>query len=322
MDTALIPTISVVLPVYNAEKYIRKSLESILAQTFTDFEILLVDNASTDSTIEILKSYTDPRIRIIINPSNLGLIASLNIGLNSARGKYIARMDHDDIALPERFQKEYDFLESHQDIVLVGTWSNIMDSNENFIRIHKNPLQNNVIKYELMFGNTITHPSIMMRRDIVNAVGGYDSAWINTEDYNLYSRLIRNHKLANIGEPLINYRVHGASLTNEASSQVVMHENTKKMIRLNISNYIPLSDTEHWLITQVLIKRYPDPKVKLSNIIKAYALHKKIYHAYIAQEKLEDEDMRQIHKRYVARRNLMFKTYLIGKYHLLTKKHA
>ncbi len=324
MDKDLVPAISVILPAYNAEAYIKGSIESILAQTFKDFEFIIINNASTDRTVEIVESFKDPRIKLITNPSNLGLIGSLNVGLKAARAKYVARMDHDDIAFPERLQKEYEYLEAHPEIVIVGTWSNIMDSQGSFIRLHRNPILNGVIKYELMFSNSLTHPSIMMRREIILKEGGYDPEWVNTEDYNLYSRIIRKYKLANIPEPLLNYRVHGASLTGESSSQAIMHANTKKMIRNNIGNYFPITDNDENLITQVLIARHPNPKLKLKDVLAASKLYSKIHAAFLQKEKLSltSEEVQEIQSRYSGRRKLMFKKYLVGKYHLLTRKHV
>lgn len=324
MDSNVAPTVSVVLPAYNAEKYLKESIDSILAQTYTDFELLVINNASTDGTRALVESYTDPRVKLINNPSNLGLIGSLNVGLKAARGKYIARMDHDDRSLPERFQKEIDFLEKHPEVAIVGTWSNIMDSNGKFIRLHRNATRSNVIKYELMYGNSLTHPSLMMRRKEILELGGYDPKWVNTEDYELYSRAIRKYRLANIPEPLIFYRVHGASLTQEAESQAVMHENTKQMIFDNISYYLPITSEEHRLVTQVLIARFPNKKQKLSEGLAAHRLHKRIYQAFIAKEKnnLDGEDRSELHSRYIARRNLMFRKYLAGKYHLITRKNG
>ncbi len=324
MDKNIVPDISIVMPVYNGLPYLPQAIESILSQTFINFEFIIINDASKDRSLEVIRSYSDPRIKIIDNPKNLHLISSLNIGLRAAQGKYVARMDQDDISFPERLNKQYDFLQSHPDVILVGTWSNIMNSVEKFIKVHKNPLRSNVLKYELMFGNTITHPSIMFRKEAIQNIGGYGVEWINTEDYNLYSRLIRSHKLANIGEPLINYRVHKTSLTNEKSSQVVMHENTKKIIRENISHYITLSDSDHQLITQVLIARHADSKLPLSLMMRAQHLHREIYLSFLQKESahLDTRDKKEIRVRYIARRNLLFKKYLVGKYHLLTHKNA
>ncbi len=324
MNASLTPAISVILPAYNAEKYIRESLESILSQTFSDFEFIIINNGSTDSTVSIVQSYSDPRIKLINNSENLGLIASLNLGLQAARGKYIARMDHDDISYPTRFEKEHAYLESHPDIVIVGTWSTIIDPSGNVIKIHKNSLRHNVIKYELLFGNSITHPSIMMRRKEILELGGYDPQWINTEDYNLYSRAVKKYELTNLPEPLLYYRVHGGSLTGSPDSQAIIHENTKKMIRKNISYYIPVTDEDHHLITQVLTARHPNPKLKFAHVWTAHQLHKKLYRAFLAKESamLDKEDRQEIKGRYAARRKLLFTKYLVGKYHLLTRKQV
>lgn len=324
MDKDLEPQISVIMPVYNGEAYVAEAIESILGQTFTDFEFLVIDNASTDGSATIIKSFNDPRIKVISNPVNLGLIGSLNVGLQAARGKYVARMDHDDIALPERFQKEYDFLETHPEVAIVGTWSRIINSDGVYIKTHRNPLRSNVIKYELLFGNTITHPSIMMRRKEILALGGYDPQWVHTEDYNLYSRAVRKYQLANIGETLLNYRMHGTSLTGSPDSQAIIHGNTKKMIRENISFYLPLSDEDHRLITEVLIARHPNPKLTFHEVLVAHRLHKKIYEAFLLKEggMLDTQDRHELRGRYTGRRNLLFKKYLVGKYHLITRAHA
>ena len=324
MDQDLIPAISVIMPVYNGEAYVGKAIESILSQTFTDFEFLIIDNASADRTSEVIAAFKDPRIRIIKNPVNLGLIGSLNVGLQVARGKYVARMDHDDIAYPERFQKEYDFLDAHPEITIVGTWSTLINPEGKEMKDHRNALRSNVIKYELLWGNSLTHPSLLMRRKEIVELGGYDPLWVHTEDFNLYSRAIKKYKLANIPEPLLYYRVHGSSLTGSADSQAIIHENTKKMIRENISYYIPITDEEHRLVTQVLIARLPNPKQQLKDVLAAHSLHKKIYQAFIQKEApaLDSQDRGEVAGRYTARRNLMFKKYLVGKYHLFTKKHA
>ena len=126
------PQISVVMPAYNAEKYITEAIDSILFQTFKDFEFIIINDASTDSTKDIIESYKDPRIKLVNNEQNKGVAKSLNIGISVACGKYIARMDADDIALPERFQKQFDFMEQHPNIDVCGSWAK-KTGNENEI---------------------------------------------------------------------------------------------------------------------------------------------------------------------------------------------
>ncbi len=160
MDQDIKPSISVILPVYNADRYLRAAIQSILDQTLSNFELIIINDGSIDNSKAIVESFIDPRIIFIENPKNLGLIATLNKGLTLAKSNLVARMDADDIAFPERLQIQFDFLTQHPEVTLVGTWSDIINEKGVHCKIHKNPLTHTAIMYELMFGNTITHPSI------------------------------------------------------------------------------------------------------------------------------------------------------------------
>jgi glycosyltransferase involved in cell wall biosynthesis len=131
------PRISVVMSVYNGEKYLRQAIESILQQTYTDFEFIIIDDGSTDSSREIIQSYDDKRIRLVINEQNIGLTKSLNKGIRLAKGEFIARMDADDISLPQRFEKQVAYLDSHPEVGVLGTYANIID--------HRGKIINNII---------------------------------------------------------------------------------------------------------------------------------------------------------------------------------
>lgn len=314
MAKNIVPKVSVLMPVYNCEKYLRQALDSILAQTFKDFELIIINDGSSDSTVEILKEYSDKRIRLINNPKNLGLIKTLNIGLKIARAKYVARMDADDISFPERLQVEYDYLKKNKHVVVIGSWSQIIDSKGNNLKIHKNPTEYQGMKYELMFGNTMTHPSIMMKKHIIIKEGGYSDLFNHTEDFNLYSRLIHKHVLKNLGRPLIYYRQHEESVTWTNSSQEILRENTYKIMRQNISYYTPITDHEHWLITKVLTVRHPDSNLRLKDVIDAYLLHRRIYKAFKNKEELDSNDISVVRHLYKGHNKLMITKYLIGKY--------
>jgi len=149
------PEISVLMPIYNGEKYLKEAIDSILSQTFTNFELIAINDGSKDNSLEMLKSYKDPRLIIINNPINKGLIGSLNIGLDKCRGKYTARFDQDDICFEDCFQTQYDFMEKHLDIDLVGGWTECIDSNGNSLKISRNPENTWVIRYELIFNNVM-----------------------------------------------------------------------------------------------------------------------------------------------------------------------
>ncbi|MBQ7633246.1 MAG: glycosyltransferase [Alphaproteobacteria bacterium] len=198
------PKVSVLMPVYNTpENYLKEAIESILNQTYTDFEFLILDDCPEQSVENIVKSYKDKRIIYAKNLHNMGISATRNKLLSMSRGEYIAVMDHDDIALPERFAKEVAFLDSHPEIGVVGTWY------ERFPRtkIKKRYIINSQIERDLMYNCSILHPSAMIRKSVltVNNIH-YESEFSPAEDYRLWTRLIGKTKFANIPEVLQKYR--------------------------------------------------------------------------------------------------------------------
>src|SRR5208337_1568211 len=187
------PRVSVVMAAYNAEKYLRQAVDSILSQTLADFELIVVDDASIDATRAVLESYSDPRIRALYNPSNLGQCVSRNKALAAARGKYIAILDADDIALPTRLEKQAEWLDRHPEIGLLGSYAVTIDEQgKEHARWDYSPTDDAAIKWALLFTNVFIHSSVMMRKSVVNQTGGYSNeecirrAFV--EDYELLSR--------------------------------------------------------------------------------------------------------------------------------------
>ena len=205
--------ITILMSVYNGEKYLREAMESILNQSFKDFEFLIINDGSTDKSEAIIKSYKDPRIRLVNNEKNEGLIFSLNKGLELARGNYIARMDYDDISSPERLKRQYNYLEKNPDIALIGSLSELIDKNGNKIgqRI-KLPLDYYSIKFYLFANNPLMHSSVFFRKKIIKEVGGYDEKYKHAEDYELYSRIVKKYRIINLPEILIKFRIHEESI--------------------------------------------------------------------------------------------------------------
>ena len=213
------PLVTVLLPVRNGSAHLPAALESIFAQTFSDFELLVIDDGSTDATPEILRAVRDPRLRVVTNPQNIGLVPTLNRGLELARGEFIARQDHDDISLPTRLQKQVDFLRTHPDCTLVGTEAVQMDARGRkmyrLLRPHGAP----EVRWYLCFDNAFIHSSVMFRRDVVRQeFGGYAPSF-HSEDYALWSRIARARETANLLEPLLLYREHGSSVTGSMSPE-------------------------------------------------------------------------------------------------------
>jgi len=200
------PAISVLLPVYNAGRFVVDAIQSILDQSFTDFELIIINDGSSDDSARLIKQFKDERI-ILIEQENQGLAASLNNGLKIARGNYIARQDNDDISLPDRFQKQFDFLEKHPDLALLGTAAVIVDeNNQETGRFHRHPETSDELKYFLLFDNPFVHSSVMFRRKTAERAGRYYTGKDFFEDYHLWSGIARVAKVANLPDCLLRYR--------------------------------------------------------------------------------------------------------------------
>ena len=212
------PQVTVLMPVRNGAAHLQEAIDSILAQTFTDFELLIIDDGSTDATPKILRAVRDPRVRVVTHPQNLGLVPTLNQGLELARGELIARQDHDDLSQPERLQKQVDFLRRHPDFALVGTEA--FATGEDGKKAYRllRPLRPESVRWYLCFDNAFIHSSVMFRRDVIQRdFGGYARSF-HSEDYALWSRVARARPTANLPEPLLLYREHVSSVTGSMSA--------------------------------------------------------------------------------------------------------
>lgn len=204
------PTISVAMSVYNGERFLRAAIESVLSQSFSDFEFLIVDDGSGDASPAIILEYAerDSRIRPVLR-ENRGLIVSLNEMVEQARAPLIARMDADDVCMPERFARQVEFLDSHPDYGVVGCWTLDIDENDQRYPLHgrDHPVDHAAFLEAIAHGwPLLCHPAAMMRRHVVREVGGYHAAFRHCEDYDLWLRLASVTKLGNIPERLIRYR--------------------------------------------------------------------------------------------------------------------
>ncbi len=235
------PKVTVLMPVYNGEKYLRESIESILNQTFRDFEFLIINDGSTDKSREIITSFHDPRIRLIDNPANIGLIKSLNFGLKLAKRELIARQDADDISYPTRLEQQVKFLGSHQKVVLLGTSAQVIDDNGNPLNtILRMPVGLLAIHWYLMFQNPFLHSSVTYRNDIVwENMGGYNELFLHCEDYELFSRVAQAYPVENLPDILLNYRMHQDSITSLTPPPAKLVED---IVRKNLNFFLQLSD--------------------------------------------------------------------------------
>jgi len=208
------PRVSVVLPVYNGEPFLAEAVNSILAQRFRDFELIAINDGSTDASGETLDraARTDTRV-IVLHLANAGLIAALNRGLTLARGEFIARMDQDDLAHPERFARQVAFLDAHADIAVIGCAVTLIDERGRSIRDVIYPGTPDAVAAFLEIGSALAHPSVVMRREAVLALGGYRAAYRHAEDYDLWLRMAERYRLANLPDRLLLYRQHPAKLS-------------------------------------------------------------------------------------------------------------
>jgi glycosyltransferase involved in cell wall biosynthesis len=209
------PSLSVVMAVYNAEQYLQKSVKSILGQTFSDFEFIIIDDGSTDRSFEMISSYDDPRIRIIQNSNNLGQTRSLNKGIAISSGEFIARQDADDYSDLDRFRLQVDHLKAHPEVGLLGTSYRIVDKQGNILETVVLPESNDELQDRLLRGNIFCHGSVMIRGDVLKMVGGYNENFPVTQDYELWLRLSEHASLANLKSVLYSLRFDEGSVTRK-----------------------------------------------------------------------------------------------------------
>lgn len=215
MCDSIAPSISVVMSVYNCEKYLAQSIESILNQTFTDFEFIIVDDGSTDDSLSIIQRYSEEDDRIVImSRKNKGLPFSLNEGIAFSKGKYIARMDADDISLPRRLKLQHEVLEAKPEVGVCGGSAYLFNQIPNKKRLMSNPQMHEELKVRLLFSVCFIHPTVMIRADCLKAMPYiYDVNFQNSQDYELWSRLVEVTTFYNIKTPLIYYRSSSDGIT-------------------------------------------------------------------------------------------------------------
>jgi hypothetical protein len=209
------PELTVLMAVYNAEAYLREAIESILNQTFTNFEFLIINDGSTDASKSIISTYKDPRIRRLDNLQNLGLTPTLNRGLLQLTTPLIARQDADDISHPHRLEKQVAFLKTNPHIALVGSQGYNINAQGDQKEFMYRALEDLSIRWEFLFYNSFIHTATTFRKDVIHTqLGGYDEKVRYCQDYELWARVMRHHQVANLSEPLISRRVHNASMTH------------------------------------------------------------------------------------------------------------
>ena len=304
------PKISVILPTYNAALYLGAAIDSILGQSFGDFELIIINDGSTDNTQEVLARYSDPRI-IVITQENLGLPRALNNGIAAARGMYLARQDADDISFSARLEKQLTFLDQNPTYGLVGTWAQIMIPTGATKRYHRHPTTNGQLQIQLLINNQFVHSSVMIRAQCLKTIGLYSEnpEHFPPEDYELWLKMAKRFAVANLPEVLLKYLEVPTSISRSKedliqlraglmSQQAIIallepHENLVLIqLLIEAANGRPVRITfMQYLFLQKLIskinyqmcKRFPEAIVDISSGISflRMQIHKTLVKSYL-----------------------------------------
>ena len=214
------PKVTVLMSVYNGEKYLREAINSILNQTFKNFEFLIINDGSTDRTMEILQCYQDPRIKVLNNQKNMGLTKSLNKGLELAGGEYIARMDADDISTPDRLEKQVTYMDAHPEKALLAGSAIVIDSNGNTMTLWQYPTEPRLLCWSLLFGNPFIHSTVMLRSAVLRTHRlSYDGTLSHGQDCDLWQKISQLSSVANLAEVIIHRREHQENISARNSRE-------------------------------------------------------------------------------------------------------
>jgi glycosyltransferase involved in cell wall biosynthesis len=227
------PKISVLMPVYNAARFLNESIGSILSQTFFDFEFIIIDDGSTDNSVEIIRTFEDARIVLVRNEKNLGISETLNKGITLAKSSLIARMDADDVSHPSRLQKQYEYMSKNLDCALLSSWARVVSEDLKFVRLER--YRSKFYYYNLTFECWMYHPTIMFRKREAEEVGMYSMPY--SEDFDLFWKMSRRFKIWNIPEALVDYRLSSTSLNVVLKKEEYDDANKRNVLR-NLRYYL------------------------------------------------------------------------------------
>lgn len=286
------------MPVYNGGRYLKEAIDSILEQTYTNFEFIIINDGSTDCSSDIMSQYSDDRINILTNECNKGLVYSLNRGIKEARGAYILRMDADDISLPDRIKKQVDFMERESTVGICGSYIEVFGDG---IKKHviKYPHDPNLNEAYLLFFTCLAHPSVIIRKSLIDRYNlYYDERYVHAEDYAFWVHAIKFTKISNIKEVLLRYRVLATSVTRQADKDIQLRFNIHKSIYECFFSYVGLSLTNEELYLHFIISnnnRFKDQVLNIdplkihSHFIKILSYYKDLnnynYIAYLVNKR-------------------------------------
>lgn len=245
--------VSVLMPVYNGESFLKEAIDSIIQQTYTDWELVIINDGSIDGSGQIVRSYTDTRIKYHINESNLGLIATLNKGISICKGQYIARMDADDISEPNRIEKQIEFLDKNSDYALCGCQAKIIDNDGNTKSSILNMYDNEYLQINLLFSVPFIHPGVTIRASVLKE-NHYSTDYKHAEDYDLWCKIAKNHKIHNLPDFLLKYRWHTQNVSVVYTD--IQNETKEKIIIRQLENIGVSPTLEELFLHEVTFKQY------------------------------------------------------------------
>jgi len=292
--------VSVILPIFNAEKYLSEAIASILNQTYSDLELIAIDDGSTDESLNILKSFIDPRIIIIQNKKNLGIIRTLNKGIDLANGEFIARMDADDISLPTRFEKQVNLLDNNPDIGVCSTWLEFFGNSNETIKF---PEKHEEIHFRFLLGVQVGHANSMIRRAVLEKYNvRYNELFPHSEDTNLWVNLLPHTRFSNLPEVLYRYRKYNEQVT-QVQSQIVK-DSFQRAINIHFENLLKLFE----ISLDIDFKLFPQTDINAAYLNKFENISKELIFQNSLQKRFNDKTVRavifQLWKDKIRQRNM------------------
>lgn len=282
------PLISVIMSIYNDGEYVSESIKSILSQSHQDFEFIIVNDGSTDNSEDIINSFRDKRIRYLKNPENIGLARSLNLALANSEGKYVARMDADDISVPERLANQLDFMEQYPEVGIVGSWVQQFGQAENTVRYSTSDFD---IRIRMLSDSPFAHPSVMIRREVLGKHQlQYDPNFRTAQDYDLWSRMARYTNMAILPKVLLHSRVHENQVTSrkkadQAANRAKVAKSLFQYLGIGEDNEIQflqdLLGNKYVLSVEFLVEAERIMKMLINNNLKIRYFDQELLYAFL-----------------------------------------
>ncbi len=286
------PLVSYIMTAKNTEKFIDEAINSIVHQTYRNLELVVVDDASTDRTTEIIKSWSakDPRVKAIYNKVSILPPLARNSAAKAARGKYLAILDSDDVCFPERTAKQVSFLENHPEMAAACSHAEIIDVNGKSLGIKKKSCNISDIRFAMLLQSQFIHSSMMIRKSVFDEFGGYRPEFMHAEDYDIYTRVLERYQMTNLNEILIKFRANSGGVTTQSDSQKIQAESSLKITLRNTAPYISLSPEKTKILTDVMNNK----KVPLVKTLGALVSYRKITMSYIGKNNMRGNERKMV----------------------------